>query len=86
MISFLTLLVMAISEPVLPAGLMPDNLRAAADTGKPKVAPRPSDQRKAKPSQPKGPAAQRGKPAPKPTGDPRLKRRKPPQLHSPRVP
>ncbi len=86
MLSFLTLFVMAISEPLLPAVLTPDHIRAVADTVKPKPAARPSDQRKAKPSQPKGPAAQRGKPAPKPTGDPQLKRRKPPQLHSPRVP
>lgn len=80
MISFLLLLVLAAPEPVLPVVLLPDSIGAVADTLKPKPAPRP------KPPEAKRPDAQRGKPAPKPTGDPQLKRRKPPELNSPRVP
>jgi hypothetical protein len=87
MISFLMLFVLAASEPVPVVVVIPDAIRTAADTVKPRPAPRPTDQgTRGKPSQPKGPEAQRGKPAPKPTGDPQLKRRKPPELHSPRVP
>ena len=84
---FLLLFLLAVKEPV-PL-VLPTNeaIGAVADTGKPKPAPRTVDRgNRGKPLQPKSPEAQRGKPAPKPTGDPRLKRRKPPELHSARVP
>jgi hypothetical protein len=87
MISFLLLLVLAAPEPVSPAILPPESIHAVADTVKPKPAARPTGQgSRDKPPLVKRPDTQRGKPTPKPTGDPRLKRRKPPELHSPRVP
>lgn len=87
MISFFLLLVLAAPKPASPVILHSESIRAAADTVKPKPAARPADKgNRGKPPQAKRPEAQRGKPAPKPTGDPQLKRRKPPALHSPRVP
>ena len=69
--------------PAPLAGAAP--IEAVADTGraKPPAKPLTPQTGRGKPA----PTADRGKaaPAPQPTGDPKLKRRKPPQLNSVRI-
>ncbi len=99
MISLVLLLGLSGVSPAMPLIREPRELAVVADTARPKPKPADRGRDRGKPPSsepgktsrdPRGrdhPETGRGKPlAPQPTGDPRLKRRKPPQLHSPRKP